>query len=134
MRYILAFILGCSSLAPLSLHAADCGLYAYNAKIVHVVDGDTVDADIDLGFNTWRRDERLRLLGINAPETRGKEKLEGKRSRDLLAKKILNRDVVICTRKDRRGKYGRMLATIYLGHVNLNEWLVESGLAARVKY
>jgi len=49
--------------------------YEYRANIRRVVDGDTVDADIDLGFNVWPRNERLRLYKIDAPETRGASRL-----------------------------------------------------------
>jgi endonuclease YncB( thermonuclease family) len=52
-------------------YAQNCGLYTYKAQITEVYDGDTVTADIDLGFHTWRRDEKLRLYEINAPEMRG---------------------------------------------------------------
>jgi len=114
--------------------AKNCGLYEYKARIVNVVDGDTVDADIDLGFNTWRINERLRLSGINAPEPRGAQKVEGLQSKNELIKRILDREVTICTIKDRTGKYGRYLATIYLGEININEWLVENGFAVHQSY
>ena len=106
-----------------------CGLYAYKAIVTDVYDGDTVTADVDLGFNTWRREEKLRLFGIDAPEVRGKARPAGLRSRDALWERIMGREVVICTIKDRTGKYGRYLAEIWLGDENLNEWLVGEGLA-----
>ena len=49
-------------------------MYEYNCKIVKVVDGDTVDVDIDLGFGVWMRNERVRLYGIDAPESRTSDK------------------------------------------------------------
>ena len=70
--------------------AADpaCGLYQYKANIVRVIDGDTVVADIDLGFNVWRRDERLRLFGIDTPE-RKKATMDGWRAaKEALASRI----------------------------------------------
>lgn len=108
---------------------AHCGLYAYKAEVTEVYDGDTITADVDLGFNTWRRDEKLRLFGIDAPEVRGEERPQGLISRDALRAKILGKDVIVCTIKDKTGKYGRYLAEIYLDGTNINAWLVENNYA-----
>jgi endonuclease YncB( thermonuclease family) len=62
--------------------------YTYKAVISAVYDGDTVTADIDLGFHVWLHDEKLRLSRINAPEVRGKERSEGLNSRNWLRKTI----------------------------------------------
>ena len=62
-------------------------MYEYNCKIVKVVDGDTVDVDIDLGFGVWMRNERVRLYGIDAPESRTSDKEEKKYG--LAAKKYV---------------------------------------------
>ena len=51
-------------------------MYEYNCKIVRVVDGDTVDVDIDLGFGIWKKKERIRLYGIDTPESRTSDKEE----------------------------------------------------------
>ena len=51
-------------------------MYEYKCKIVKVVDGDTVDVDIDLGFGCWLRDERVRVMGIDTPESRTSDKVE----------------------------------------------------------
>ena len=51
-------------------------MYEYKCKIVKVVDGDTVDVDIDLGFGCWLRDERVRIMGIDTPESRTSDKVE----------------------------------------------------------
>jgi len=112
----------------------DCGLYEYKAEIIAVYDGDTVTADIDLGFNTWRRDERLRLSGINAPEVRGKQRSEGLVSRDALREKILGKEVIICTIRDKKGKYGRYLVEIHLEGLNINGWLVDNEYAVYKDY
>ena len=88
-------------------------LYHYKAHVTKVYDGDTVTADIDLGFNMIMRDQKLRLLGIDTPEIRGEERPEGLVSRDRLSELILNTDVHIVTHKDSKGKYGRWLVTIY---------------------
>ena len=88
-------------------------LYHYKAHVTKVYDGDTVTADIDLGFNMIMRDQKLRLLGIDTLEIRGEERPEGLVSRDRLSELILNSDVHIVTHKDSKGKYGRWLVTIY---------------------
>ncbi len=88
--------------------------YRYRAKIVSVYDGDTVRADIDLGCSIWVRNEPLRLFGIDAPELRGDERNEGLRSRDWLRHRVLDRDVIVETIKDKRGKYGRLLAKLWI--------------------
>ena len=61
-------------------------MYEYNCKIVRVVDGDTVDVDIDLGFDTWKCGERIRLYGIDTPECRTRDAEE--KAAGLLAKGI----------------------------------------------
>ncbi|MCQ0987562.1 thermonuclease family protein [Jiella marina] len=107
----------------------DCGLYRYKAIIKRVYDGDTVWADIDLGFHTWRHDESLRLYGIDTPEVRGEERPEGLKARDALRKRIDGKELIICTIKDEQGKFGRFLAILWDGEENLNEWLLKEGYA-----
>jgi micrococcal nuclease len=107
-----------------------CGLYQYRAEITRVIDGDTVVADIDLGFHTWRRDEHLRLWGINAPEIHGKEKAAGEKSKDALSARVLGKQLIICTLKDKQEKYGRYLAKVYVGDELINDWLIAQGFAA----
>ena len=108
--------------------------YTYKAKIVSVYDGDTVTADIDLGFRIWVRGEKLRLSRINTPEVRGAERPYGLISRDWLRDLLMNQDVVIKTLKDKKGKYGRYIVEIYLDGRNVNDWLVEEGLAEYKEY
>lgn len=114
-------------LAPVA--GAETDLYTYKARITSVYDGDTVTADVDLGFRVWVRGEKLRLARIDAPEVRGSERPLGLISRDWLREKILGKDVLIRTIKDKRGKYGRYLVEIFLDGRNINDWLVEEGLA-----
>jgi len=102
--------------------------YCYKATCVYVYDGDSVTLDIQLGFDITMR-EKIRLLGINTPEVRGKERLDGLISRDRLRELIDGKDVIIVTHKDKGGKYGRLLATIYLDGVDINQQLVDEGLA-----
>lgn len=73
--------------------------------------------------------QKVRLLGINTPEVRGKERELGLISRDRLRELIDGKDVIIVTHKDKGGKYGRLLATIYLDGVNINQQLVDGGFA-----
>ena len=108
-------------------------MFTYKAKIIKAYDGDTVTAKIDCGFNIHFT-EKIRLYGINAPEVRGKEKEEGLKSRDYLRKLILNKEVVIKTFKDKKGKYGRYLGVIFLNDENINEKMVKAGYAVFKKY
>lgn len=95
---------------PIAAHAEPaCGLYQYRAEITRVIDGDTVVADIDLGFHTWRRDEHLRLWGIDTPELHGDTKVAGEKAKEALSARVLNQQLVICTIKDEQEKYGRYL-------------------------
>ena len=96
-------------------------------SIIAVYDGDTVTADIDLGFEVWLRDQRLRLLNINTPEVRGKSKKEGIVARDALRARILGKEVII--KSDRKGKYGRWLVEIFVEEENINSWLLSEGYA-----
>jgi micrococcal nuclease len=107
--------------------------YFYKAKIISVYDGDTVTAVIDLGFETTKK-IKIRLYGINAPEIRGKQRPEGLKSRDYLRSLVLDKDVIIQTLKDKKGKYGRYIGIIHLGDENVNELLVESGHAVKKEY
>ncbi len=107
----------------------DCDLYIYDAKIIDVYDCDTVTAKISLGFDIYKT-AKIRLYGINCPEIRTKNKIEkevGYESRDFLRDLILEKDVELHTYKD--GKYGRILADIYLDGILINDKLIECGYA-----
>lgn len=78
--------------------------------------------------------EKVRLFRINTPEVRGKEREEGLISRDWLRDKILGKDVVLHTHKDKKGKYGRWIADVYLNDECLNDSLVAEGLAEYKDY
>jgi micrococcal nuclease len=106
-------------------------MYEYNATLDRVIDGDTVDAMIDLGFDTWVH-KRIRLQGIDAPETRTRdldEKAQGfiakGRLTDLL--EASNGEFVVVSHGV--GKYGRCLGTIIIENENINELLIREGLA-----
>ena len=88
-------------------------MHEYNCTIRRVVDGDTVDVDIDLGFGMWIHNERVRLYGIDTPESRTRD-LEEKKA-GLFAKDVVEHYLpvgskqVLRTHKDKVGKYGRVL-------------------------
>lgn len=115
--------------------------YWYRALCLRVVDGDTIDIEIDLGFRL-AFDMRVRLYGINTPELNSKDSEERSRAvmaKDFVAAKIDGQLVVINSHKDRTEKYGRYLATVFYADsmgvwVNLNEELVRVGLAVEADY
>ena len=113
-------------------------LYKYKAYVKKVYDGDTITVDIDLGLDIWLRGQKIRLANIDAPEVRGPEKEEGLKSRDWLRDKILGKEIILRTIKDTRGKYGRWVGEIWLEedieYFNINELLVENGLAEYAEY
>lgn len=114
-------------------------LFHYKALITDVYDGDTCTADIDLGFGIWIRGEKLRLHRINAPEIVGATKSKGRESQKFLASLIGNKEVTLETIKDKKEKYGRFLAEIWIldkggTRVNLNDLMVEKGFAEYKKY
>ena len=117
--------------------------YVRRARIVRLVDGDTVDVDIDLGMSITTR-QRLRLFGINTPEVRGPEKVAGHAATQHLADLLVEFkhpgewDIVVRTHKDKKGKFGRYLAELIGDEngdaVNLNERMVADGHAVVVMY
>lgn len=91
-------------------------MYEYRTKLIKVVDGDTVDVDIDLGFGVWLRDERVRIMGIDTPESRTRDKVEkvfgkaaSKRLKELLGPNPVLRTQVAKDGEDMKGKFGRIL-------------------------
>lgn len=91
-------------------------MYEYRAKVLKIVDGDTVDVDIDLGFGVWLKDERVRIMGIDTPESRtsdATEKVFGlaakERLKELLGKQTILKTQVDKSGEDMKGKFGRIL-------------------------
>lgn len=111
-------------------------LYYYNAFVKKVYDGDTITVDIDLGFNTILKNQKIRLYGINAPEVRGDSRKEGLETRDWLRTRILHKNIILRSRKHKKGKYGRWLGTVFtsLNMSSINEELVAKGLAIKANY
>ena len=113
-------------------------MYEYRTKVVRVVDGDTVDVDIDLGFGVWLRKSRIRLYGIDTPESRTRDKGEkkfGLLAKDFLVEK-LGDSPILKTTKDGKGKFGRILGEFLVddgeGRVrSVNDWLISEHHAVR---
>lgn len=103
--------------------------YKYKAIITNVVDGDTVDARVDLGF-TVSVDIRFRLYGIDTPELNSKEesvRYKAKLAKQYVIDKILDKEVLIESYKT--DKYGRWLVNIFIEDKTLNQMLIEEQLA-----
>jgi micrococcal nuclease len=107
-------------------------MYEYNCKIVRVVDGDTVDVDIDLGFNHWIHGERIRLFGVDCPECRStdpKEKAAGLAAKNFVKGLLHDGGTYTLTTKE-KGKFGRYLGVIMLTNkTSINAALVTENLA-----
>tara|TARA_R100000664_G_scaffold9860_1_gene16411 strand:+ start:9412 stop:9753 length:342 start_codon:yes stop_codon:yes gene_type:complete len=111
-------------------------MYEYKATVHRIIDGDTVDVTIDLGFEMTTK-QRIRLYGINTPETRTRdleEKKRGKASKARLLELINsgNRQIILQTLK--RGKYGRILGKLLHPETreNYNRTLLKEGHAVRM--
>ncbi len=107
-------------------------MYEYKCKIVRVVDGDTVDVDVDLGWSTFRCGERIRLYGVDTPECRtrdAQEKQAGLAAKDYVTRRLqLGRTYTLTTKE--KGKFGRYLGVILLEDgTSINAALVEENLA-----
>ena len=103
----------------------------YKAKVKRVVDGDTLDLDIALGFNLTLS-ERVRLMGVDTPEIRSrnlKTKAKGLEAKEFVKDYVGRNDGDIDILIHGFGKFGRPLVDIYIGKSNLNKLLLEMGLA-----
>jgi micrococcal nuclease len=108
--------------------------YKYNVKIKKVIDGDTVDVDIDLGFGVWLHKERVRIMGIDTPESRTRDKVEklfGLASKEKL-KELLplsSMQVLVVGEYDAKGKFGRILGDFEIEDTKVTDILIEEGHA-----
>ena len=113
----------------------------YDVTVVKVVDGDTVDVDIDLGFGICLKDERVRIMGIDTPESRTSDKVEklfGTAAKKRLYS-LLEKDAKLITTEDKngedmKGKFGRILGDFYVeryeGHKEkVTDVMIEEGHA-----
>jgi micrococcal nuclease len=111
-------------------------MYEYSVKkVLKVIDGDTIDVDIDLGFNVSYT-QRVRLAGIDTPESRTKdlkEKALGLEVKDYLSKRLKDAKVIVIKTElpDSTEKYGRILGWIYVDgeKISVNENMIKEGYA-----
>jgi micrococcal nuclease len=110
-------------------------MYEYNCTVTRVVDGDTIDVILDLGFSILHKC-RVRLYGIDTPESRTRDKDE--KARGKLAAKYLEdcinygTEIILRSKlKDSKGKYGRVLGEIIVDNININQSMIEKYLAVR---
>ena len=113
-------------------------MYEYKCKVLRVVDGDTVDIDIDLGFGIWMHRERVRIMGIDTPESRTRDKVEkafGLASKARLKEILPIGSIQILkteidkSGEDKKGKFGRILGDFLIDERRVTEILVEEGYA-----
>ena len=107
-------------------------MYEYKCKILRIVDGDTVDIDIDLGFGVWMHKERVRMYGIDTPESRTRdleEKKYGLAAKAFLTEMLDDSHLILKTHKDERGKFGRILGEIWrttnFADQSINNYMIE---------
>ena len=108
-------------------------MYKYNAKLIRVIDGDTIDALIDLGFDVWVK-KRIRLYGIDTPETRTRdleEKKAGLAAKDRLSELMEDCGYKFVLVSHGIGKYGRCLGELFIGNSqeSVNQTLINEGHA-----
>ncbi len=108
-------------------------MHEYKARIRKFIDGDTVDVDIDLGFDIILHNQRIRLYGIDTPESRTRDKEEkfyGKLAASFLKEQCKKGTcIALRTYLDKRGKFGRILGEIIVDGVNVNQLMVEEHMA-----
>ena len=115
-------------------------MWTYRAKVVRVIDGDTVDVDIDLGFGIWQKNERVRIMGIDTPESRTRDLEEKAKGLEAKARLIELLDKVSAKpgffriRSHGLGKYGRLLGELFImdnngNSISINQQLIEEGHA-----
>ena len=104
-------------------------MYEYRATIVKIIDGDTVDVDIDLGFNVVLQDERVRIAGIDTPESRTRDLEEKKfglaakaRVKELLGKTCVLKTQINKNGEDMKGKFGRILGDFNVYDSTTDSW------------
>ena len=111
-------------------------MWTYRCKLRRVVDGDTVDVDIDLGFGIWQMNERVRIMGIDTPESRTRDKIEKKfglaakaKLKSLLGPKPVLQTTISKKGEDMKGKFGRVLGDFIIEGKPVTEIMCKSGHA-----
>jgi len=111
-------------------------MWTYRAKVVRVIDGDTVDVDIDLGFGIWQKNERVRIMGIDTPESRTRNKIEKKfglaakaKLKSLLGKTTVLKTSINKKGVDMKGKFGRVLGDFLVDGKKVTEIMCKTGHA-----
>lgn len=102
--------------------------YRYNVKVTRIVDGDTVDVDIDLGFGMVYKKQRVRMMGIDTPESRTRdleEKFYGKQSKYHL--EDLLKDQKVQLQSHDKGKFGRILGELFIDDnpLSVNQMMIK---------
>lgn len=107
-------------------------MFEYRCELIKVVDGDTIDIDIDLGFGVWMRNQRIRMYGIDTPESRTRdleEKKYGLAAKAFLTEMLDDSHLILKTHKDERGKFGRILGEIWrttnFADQSINNYMIE---------
>jgi micrococcal nuclease len=115
-------------------------MYQYKCKIIKVLDGDTVDIDLDLGFKIILANQRVRMAGVDTPESRttiAEEKIRGQLSKKKLAEKLpIGSWQIIETQKpdSNDDKFGRILGVFILEDgTRVNDWLIQNNYAVPYK-
>ena len=107
-------------------------MFEYKCEVIKVVDGDTVDVNIDVGFSIFHK-ARVRMYGMDTPESRTRdldEKARGLISKQFILDKVANaKEIVIKTQKDGKGKFGRVLGKIFIDGENINQSMIDQSLA-----
>ena len=113
-------------------------MYEYRCKILRVVDGDTVDVDIDWGFGVWMHKERVRIYGLDTPESRTRDKVEkvfGNYAKQIVKDWLPTGSIQkLVTEKDKSGKYGRILGRFKIfdaetdREMYMEEWMISKGI------
>ena len=138
MRIILAAVVAIALLSPAAAQTTapigENSLYIYRANVIEVYDGDSIAADLDLGFYVWLHKQEFRLYGIKAPDVTGAEKTAGEKAREFLRNKILGKQVIIQSilnprKEEHKERAGEFLAIVWLDGVNLNNLMIEEGYA-----
>lgn len=108
--------------------------YTYRAEVVKVVDGDTIDVHIDLGFYVWIRFQRIHLHGIDAPEPSGATEAAGIAAREHLQDLIGGKTIILKSihgedSPDRQGSFGNWSGYVWIDGKSVNDEMVASGNA-----